>query len=144
MESIGILIFIVFMVFNLIGKISETKAKVPKERQGRKVPPVLRDIPVPWEMPYEAEEPDEVKYDPRTYHEPELPTQVREHSMAEVERLKTFAGEVVPKPGGSNKQDRSFTGEFMPLMDSTTLVNGLIVAELLKPPKCKRRIPKTF
>ncbi|MDT3698393.1 MAG: hypothetical protein RO469_03105 [Thermincola sp.] len=144
MESIGILVFIVFMIFNLIGKISETKAKVPKERQGRKVPPVLRDIPVPWEMPYEAEEPDEVKYDPRTYPQPEVSVEPREHAIAEADRPKTSAGKLVTKAGGSIKQDPSFTGELLPLMDSTNIVNGLIVAELLKPPKCKRRIPKTF
>lgn len=138
MEGIWIIIFILVMIFKAFKKISEVKANLPKDWQSEGPPPVFREMPFPWEM----DEPEEENLDPITVQEPEQPVPRRETTMTEFVMGKTLVEKVGIKPRGKVEQEQSVTGALMPLMDSDNIVNGIIMAELLQPPKCKQRIPK--
>lgn len=133
MEGIWILIFVVVMIFKAFKKITEVKTNLPKDWQDKELPPVFREVPFPWEMTEESEEPEGESFEPMNT------------TWAEkIEMGKNPPKKAVPESGGKVKQEQSSAGEFLPLMDSNNIVNGIIMSELLQPPKCKRRIPKLY
>lgn len=133
------------MLFKAFKKISEVKTNLPKDWQGEELPPVFREVLFPWEMDDdESEDPRSV---PITRQEPERPAPPPEPTWAEkigMGKTKTSVKRADLQSGGKVKQEQSVPGEFLPLMDSYNIVNGIIMSELLQPPKCKRTIQKRY
>lgn len=139
MEGIWIIIFIIAMLFQIFKKIGEVKTDLPKGRQGQELPPIFSEGPLPWEM----DEPEDEGLGPLARQETERPDSARETAWAD--KLEMGKNErTVPQSGGKEKEEQTVTGEFLPLMDSYNIVNGIIMSELLQPPKSKRRISRNF
>lgn len=141
MDAIWIIIVIIAVIMRVL-KVEDFKGKLPKDWGDKKIPPIFKD----WEFPWDDEpEPDE-----------ELPHNQPVRMQNEVSKQDEqvtggFSGKsnINVSPGeaqyetaynveepNSNIADTAFGRH--PLLNTDTVINGIIMSELLQPPKSKR------
>jgi len=142
MEGLWLVIFILFIVFKMLGKIPNMKGKLPEETRNKLpraiksrlprdlqtgIPPIIKEMGFPWEF-WEEVEPDT----------PEKPPV----SIAEQPVKVTPALPEVPVPTAPMPEKATVTQPmeaYAMAFEGDTLINGIIFSEILKPPRCKVR-----
>lgn len=141
MEAIWI-IFVIIAVIMRILKAGDFKGKLPEDWGDNKIPPIFKD----WEFPWE-DEPEPDKEPPR-----QQPVRMGNEVSKQKEQVTGgFSGDTNINVSAAETQhesayavteqdSKSADTDFVshPLLNTDTIINGIIMSELLQPPKSKR------
>lgn len=127
MDAIWIIIVIIAVIMRFL-KIEDFKGKLPEDWGDKKIPPIFKDWEFPWDDEPELDEEIPKKRPVRMQNE------VLEQGGSPGENQSATAYDV--KEPHLESTDTAFGGH--PLLTSDTIITGIIMSELLQPPKSKR------
>lgn len=147
MEAIWMIIFIAALIFQAISKISGSKGKLPRQWEPVKLPgqgqtkepkkwddgmfpPVLKD----WEFPWDDSQWDEVSSKEQSSQNKKPEPKKRKEVTAS---SKTLTDRGLNRENVNQRDNTEYRPELS--LNSGDVLNGLIISELLQPPKCKRK-----
>lgn len=141
MDAIWIIIVIIAVIMKFL-KVEDFKGKLPEDWEDKKIPPVLKDWGFPWDDEPEPDEELPQKQPVRikgalSQREEQVTTGADGDSGMNVNPGETQyeRAEDLIKPNLKN-METSFAAH--PLLNTDTVISGLIMSELLQPPKSKR------
>ncbi|PKM47834.1 MAG: hypothetical protein CVV03_01245 [Firmicutes bacterium HGW-Firmicutes-8] len=135
--SIWVIIFVLAILFRAFRKFSDVKGNLPRDWEGEQLPPILREMVFPWDL---TEDSEEASPGPITGKAPEERIPGLDETPAAETGPGITLGETLDQAlVRAVNQEQNVPGELLPLFDSYNIINGIIVAELLHPPKCRQR-----
>lgn len=132
MEGIWVVIFVIAAFFQLFNKFYEKKGNESRQWRPREVRPIFDVI----------HEMDEAATSEYTYTKKQRDNIVRvpKNQKGSIERVaEDQRGSLVQATVCIAKQEQNVTDNAQSFVAATNIINGIIMAEILQPPKCKRR-----
>lgn len=132
MESLWGVIFVIFVLLRLFNKMPELKEKLPKDWGDKKLPPIFEEMGFPWDEDETVEpQPLEVAKKKAKTDKKIVETKGRKQGRPEKyapadNRPSVFAD--------NNDEDLNW----FPELNQEAVVHGIIISELLRPPKALR------
>lgn len=143
MDALGLIIFIIFVLFKALGKIPDIKDKLPKDWENKFPKDWQENWPQEWQFPWNDDDDDAVEADAAKPegHEPR-----REIGLEQTkESYEPVHFEGTPPEQEQRGAEVAATKKELtphPIINSQSLLNGIIMSEVLQPPKCRRRVTR--
>lgn len=151
MEGLWIIIIIVALVYRALSKVGEISGEMKNrlpEGEDKRYPPVIKDWGFPWEEDDEWGGEGEYYTEPREKRVQSSQNTAGNASVESPRENATGIPDEITEAGSKEsamelpaylQQENGVAGiEKQPLLDYAGLINGLILSELLQPPKSRR------